>query len=83
MTDPVSCSFELAALNHLRDGLHTTVQQRWEWLCEAMEIAVANARRRAQRGEVTLDSNLRVWWSPKMEEESRRRGKVASQDLTC
>ncbi len=72
MTDPVSCSFEQAALKHVRDGLQTTVQQRWEWLCEAMELAMANARRRAQRGEVTLDSNSRVWWSPAMEMEWKR-----------
>lgn len=66
MSEEFSCSFEQAALNNARDGLQTTVQQRWEWLSEAMEVSVAHARRRAQRGEVTLDSNFRVWWSPEM-----------------
>lgn len=83
MSVPFPCGFEQAALNHVRDGLHTTVQQRWEWLCEAMEVAVANARRRAERGEITLDSNSRVWWSPGMEIEWKRGRVVASQDLTC
>lgn len=65
--EPLACSYEDAALNHLRDGVRATVEQRWNWLREAMEVAVANARQRAARGQVTLGPDGSVWWSPEQE----------------
>jgi hypothetical protein len=69
--EPLACSYEDAALNHLRDGVRATVEQRWNWLREAMESAVANARRRAARGQVTLGPDGSVWWSPGHERDWR------------
>lgn len=40
-----ACTFADPARNHLHDSLRASVQQRWDWLCEAMDSAVANARR--------------------------------------
>ncbi len=62
--DALSCSFEDAALNHLRDNLAMTADQRWAWLREAMELAATQARRRAQQGGLTTDANREIWWSP-------------------
>lgn len=65
--DPFACTYEDAALNHLRDSLHATVEQRWNWLREAMQFAIHTARQRAARGEVTLGPDGGVWWSPEQE----------------
>lgn len=65
--EPLACSYADSALNHLRDGVRATVEQRWNWLREAMESAVANARQRAARGQVTLGPDGSVWWSPEHE----------------
>ncbi len=66
--DSLACDYEAAALNHLRDGVRATVEQRWAWLRESMELAVTHARQRAARGEVTLGAHGEVWWSPELEE---------------
>lgn len=73
MKDDMSCSFEQAALNHVLDARRSSVEQRWNWLCEAMEFAKNVARARAQRGQITLDANLQVWWSPELERCWRER----------
>jgi hypothetical protein len=66
---PPSCTYVEAARNHLLDSRRASVEQRWQWLCEAMDLGVANARRRAQRGQITLDAHRRVWWSPELERQ--------------
>lgn len=65
--EPLACSYEDAALNHLRDSLRATAEQRWNWLGEAMQFAIRTARQRASRGEVTLGPDGNVWWSPEHE----------------
>lgn len=62
--EPLACTYADAALNHLRDNLRATAEQRWAWLRGAMDFAAAHARRRAERGEVTLDTERHIWWSP-------------------
>jgi hypothetical protein len=37
--EPLACSYEDAALNHLRDGVRATVEQRWNWLRVTAAIA--------------------------------------------
>lgn len=64
---PLACSYEDAALNHLRDSLRATAEQRWNWLREAMQVAMHAARQRAARGEVTLGPDGSIWWSPERE----------------
>lgn len=63
------CTYADAARNHLDDSRRASAEQRWSWLCEAMDSAVANARRRAQRGQITLDAHRQMWWSPALERE--------------
>lgn len=60
----LACSFEDAALNHLRDNLAMSADQRWSWLRESLQMAGVQARRRAQQGGSTTDANGEVWWSP-------------------
>ena len=59
-----ACNFETAALNHLRDALHATVAQRWQWLDQAMAFGFATARARAAKGLVTLGPQGELLWSP-------------------
>jgi len=59
-----ACSFETAALNHLRDALGTTVAERWQWLDQAMAFGSATARARAARGLVSLGPHGELMWSP-------------------
>lgn len=77
-----SCTYADAARNHLLDSRRTSVEQRWNWLCEAMDDAVANARRRAQRGQITLDAHRRVWWSPELERLHFPESSVRATDLS-
>ena len=63
MTDPLSCSYEQAALNHLRDALALTTEQRWEWFCEQV------ARQRAAQGLPTLSASGKILWSPELARE--------------
>jgi hypothetical protein len=72
MNDKLACSFDEAARNHVLDARRSSVEQRWNWLCEAMEFAKNLARMRAQRGQITLDANLDVWWSPELERRFRK-----------
>lgn len=60
------CSYEDAALNHLRDGLAMTPAQRWQWLCATMDFCEQVARHRAAQGLTTLGASGRVLWSPEM-----------------
>jgi hypothetical protein len=69
VNSPESCTYEQAALNHVLDSRRATAQQRWDWLCEAIEVGIAHVRERARRGLVTLDGNGNVYWSPELEEE--------------
>lgn len=57
-------SFEVAALNHLRDALGATVAQRWDWLQQAMAFGSATARARAAKGLITLGPQGELLWSP-------------------
>ena len=59
-----ACSFETAALNHLRDALGTTVAQRWQWLDQAMAFGSATARARAAKGLISLGPHGELMWSP-------------------
>ena len=59
-----TCSFETAALNHLRDALGTTVAQRWQWLDQAMAFGSATARARAAKGLISLGPHGELMWSP-------------------
>lgn len=59
-----ACSFEAAALNHLRDALDATVAQRWQWLQQAMAFGSATARTRAAKGLITLGPHGELLWSP-------------------
>jgi len=58
------CSFEAAALNHLRDALRATSADRWQWLKQAMAFGFATARSRAATGLITLGPQGEVLWSP-------------------
>ena len=58
------CSFETAAVNHLRDALGTTVAERWRWLDQAMAFGAATARARAAKGQVSLGPHGELMWSP-------------------
>lgn len=69
MTDPLSCSYEQAALNHLRDALALTTEQRWEWLCEMMDFCEQVARQRAAQGLPTLSASGKILWSPELARE--------------
>jgi len=59
-----ACSFEAAALNHLRDALRASHADRWQWLKQAMAFGFATARARAGKGLVTLGPQGDVLWSP-------------------
>lgn len=59
-----ACSFEAAALNHLRDALGATVAERWRWLDQAMAFASATARARAVKGLISLGPHGELMWSP-------------------
>ena len=63
------CDFEEAAINHLRDALALTHEQRWQWLAQAMELGFETARQRAERGLTTLGTHGEVLWSPEMARE--------------
>lgn len=58
------CSFDTAALNHLRDALGTTVAERWQWLDQAMAFGFATARSRAAKGLISLGPHGDLMWSP-------------------
>lgn len=58
------CTYETAALNHLRDALSTTVAERWRWLDQAMAFGAATARARAAKGLVSLGPHGELMWSP-------------------
>ncbi len=62
-----ACSFEAAALNHLRDALGTTYAERWQWLDQAMAFAAATARARAAKGLISLGPHGELMWSPQHE----------------
>lgn len=62
-----ACSFETAALNHLRDALGTTYAERWQWLEQAMAFGFATARARAAKGLITLGAHGELMWSPQHE----------------
>ncbi len=66
MTDFDGCDYESAALNHLRDALAMTPEQRWSWLRDTMDFCEQVARQRAARGLTTLSASGRVLWSPDM-----------------
>lgn len=57
-------SFEEAAMQHLRDALHATTAERWQWLQQAMAFGFATARSRATKGLMTLGPHGEVLWSP-------------------
>ena len=59
-----ACSFETAALNHLRDALGTSVAERWQWLDQAMTFGSATARARAAKGLISLGPHGELMWSP-------------------
>ncbi len=59
-----ACAFEVAAQNHLRDGLCMTVAERWQWLRQAIAFGAATARARATKGLSTLGPNGELLWSP-------------------
>lgn len=59
-----ACSFETAALNHLRDALRSTVAERGRWLGQAMAFGAATARARAAKGLVSLGPHGELMWSP-------------------
>ena len=61
-------TFAQAAQRHVQDARGATAAQRWAWLCEAIEIGIANARRRARRGLVTYHTDGSVFWSPELEQ---------------
>jgi hypothetical protein len=67
MTDPLSCDYREAELNHLRDALALTPAQRWQWLREAMDYGFQLARTRAAAGQPTLGPHGEVMWSPALE----------------
>lgn len=69
MSDPLSCDYEEASLNHLRDALAMTPAQRWQWLRETMDFCEQMARHRATQGLVTLSASGKVLWSPEMARE--------------
>jgi hypothetical protein len=69
MSGELSCTFAEAARKHVLDARQATVQERLEWMFEAMEAGIANARRRVQRGLVAVDGNGEVWWSPELERQ--------------
>ena len=58
------CSFEAAALNHLRDALRASSSDRWQWLKQAMAFGFATARARAAKGLTTIGPQGEVLWSP-------------------
>lgn len=62
MNDPLSCDYEEARLNHLRDALRLSHEQRWHWLRDAMDLGFVTARRRAEQGLVTLGPHGEVLW---------------------
>lgn len=64
MNQSISCSYEDAELNHLRDALAMDVAQRWAWLRDAMDQGFAMAQERARRGLVTLGPHGEVLWPP-------------------
>ncbi len=66
MSDPLACSYEDAAMNHLRTGLAMTPAQRWQWLCETIDFCEQVARQRAEQGLTTLSASGGVLWSPEM-----------------
>ncbi len=64
MKSSEACSYETAALNHLRDALSTTVAERWQWLDQAMAFGAATARARAAKGLISLGPHGELMWSP-------------------
>lgn len=66
MSDPLACTYDDAALNHLRDALAMTPAQRWQWLCDTMDFCEQVARQRAAQGLTTLSASGNVLWSPEM-----------------
>lgn len=69
MSDPLSCDYEQASLNHLRDALAMTPAQRWQWLRQTMDFCAQVARQRAAQGLVTLSASGKVLWSPELARE--------------
>lgn len=66
MKEALACSYDDAALNHLRDALAMTPAQRWQWLRETMDFCEQVARQRAEQGLTTLSASGQVLWSPEM-----------------
>ena len=66
MRETLECTYDDAALNHLRDALAMTPAQRWQWLCSTMDFCEQIARQRAAQGLTTLGASGRVLWSPQM-----------------
>lgn len=64
MSTPLACDYDDAALNHLRDALALTPEQRWQWLCMTMDFCEHVARQRAAQGLTTLSASGAVLWSP-------------------
>ena len=58
------CSFESAALDHLRDALRASSSDRWHWLKQAMAFGFSIARARAAKGLITIGPQGEVLWSP-------------------
>lgn len=42
MSDPLKCTFEDAASNHLRDGMRLSVEAKIAWFEDMIEIAYAS-----------------------------------------
>ena len=67
MKDELACDYREAELNHLRDALAMTPEQRWQWLREAMDFGYRLARSRAVSGLITLGPQGEVLWSAAQE----------------
>ena len=67
MNDEMACDYREAELNHLRDALAMTPEQRWQWLREAMDFGYRLARSRAASGLITLWPQGEVLWSAAQE----------------